>query len=67
MIGQLLPPGAAGTLVRSVAYFGGVGGGAAALTLSIWVLAGAVLWFSGPRIKAAKAARGREEVLLQAS
>ncbi|MDN3482216.1 hypothetical protein QMA10_09835 [Arthrobacter sp. APC 3897] len=57
MIGQLLPPGAAGTLVRSVAYFDGVGGGAAALTLAVWVLAGAALWFSGPFIKAAKTRR----------
>ncbi|MCC3290362.1 hypothetical protein [Arthrobacter sp. zg-Y1110] len=55
MIGQLLPPGAAGTLVRAVAYFDGAGGGAAALTLGVWVLAGIVLWFSGPRIAAAKA------------
>ncbi|MCQ1945505.1 hypothetical protein [Arthrobacter sp. zg-Y1116] len=54
-IGQLLPPGAAGTLVRAVAYFDGAGGGAAALTLGAWVLAGIVLWFSGPRIAAAKA------------
>ena len=53
-IGQLLPPGAAGTLVRSVAYFDGVGGGVAALTLGVWVLAGIVLWFSGPRIAAAQ-------------
>ncbi|MCD9197018.1 hypothetical protein [Aeromicrobium wangtongii] len=53
-IGQLLPPGAAGTLVRSVAYFDGAGGGAAALTLGIWVLVGIVLWFSGPRIAAHK-------------
>ena len=64
MIGQLLPPGAAGTLVRSVAYFDGVGGGAAALTLAVWVLAGVLLWFSGPRITAAKA---RKEAALPAA
>ena len=55
MIGQLLPPGAAGTLVRAVAYFNGAGGGHAALTLGIWVLAGTVLWVAGPRIAAVKA------------
>lgn len=62
LIGQLLPPGAAGTLVRAVAYFNGTGGGAAALTLSVWVLVGIVLWFAGPQIKAAKA---RKAALLQ--
>ena len=48
VIGQILPPGAAGTLVRSVAYFDGAGGGAAAVTLSVWVLAGAVLYLVAP-------------------
>ena len=33
LIGQLLPPGAAGTLVRAVAYFDGTGGAGAALLL----------------------------------
>ncbi|MBS4753510.1 hypothetical protein KG112_11915 [Nocardioides sp. zg-ZUI104] len=41
--GQLLPPGAAGTLVRAAAYFDGAGGLGAALTLSAWVLAGLAL------------------------
>lgn len=54
LIGQLLPPGAAGTLVRAVAYFDGAGGGAAALTLGVWVLAGIGLWFAGPRIRGAR-------------
>jgi len=43
VIGQILPPGAAGTLVRSVAYFGGAGGLSAGLTLTAWVVAGLVL------------------------
>lgn len=43
-IGQLLPPGAAGTLVRSVAYFDGHGGGTAAVTLVVWIAAGLALW-----------------------
>ena len=41
--GQLLPPGAAGSLVRAAAYFGGAGGLGAGLTLGAWVLAGAVM------------------------
>ncbi|MFZ3415474.1 hypothetical protein [Arthrobacter sp. 3Tela_A] len=55
MIGQLLPPGAAGTLVRAVAYFDGAGGAGAALTLGVWVLVGIVLWFAGPKLKGAQA------------
>ncbi|MBP3044499.1 hypothetical protein KKR91_12980 [Arthrobacter jiangjiafuii] len=51
VIGQLLPPGAAGTLVRSVAYFGGGGGAGAALTLAVWALLGILLWVIGPRLK----------------
>ena len=62
LIGQLLPPGAAGTLVRAVAYFDGTGGAGAALTLGVWVLAGIVLWFAAPRIKDARA---RKAALLQ--
>ncbi|NLT27118.1 MAG: ABC transporter permease [Microbacteriaceae bacterium] len=49
LLGQLLPPGAAGTLVRAVAYFDGAGGGAAAVTLAVWAGAGAVLWALGRR------------------
>lgn len=41
--GQLLPPGAAGTLVRSAAYFDGAGGLGALLTLSSWIAAGVLL------------------------
>lgn len=41
--GQLLPPGATGTLVRSVAYFSGAGGTTAGLTLAAWVVGGLVL------------------------
>jgi len=50
VMGQVLPPGAAGTLVRSVAYFGGVGGEVAALTLGVWLLVGLTLWFLAPRM-----------------
>jgi len=48
-IGQLLPPGAAGTLVRAAAYFDGAGGAGAALTLAVWVAAGAALLIIGGR------------------
>ncbi|SDU49461.1 hypothetical protein [Gordonia westfalica] len=47
--GQILPPGAAGTLVRSAAYFSGSGGLTAALTLTTWVVVGLVLFVTGVR------------------
>lgn len=40
LFGQILPPGATGTLVRAAAYFDGTGGGIAALTLTLWLAAG---------------------------
>ncbi|WP_435596989.1 ABC transporter permease [Streptomyces anulatus] len=39
-IGQLLPPGAGGSLLRSVAFFDGSAAGGAVLTLALWSLAG---------------------------
>ncbi|MDG9686427.1 ABC transporter permease [Streptomyces sp. DH18] len=39
-IGQWLPPGAGGSLLRSVAFFDGSAAGAAVLTLSLWTLFG---------------------------
>ncbi len=51
MVGQLLPPGAAGTLVRSAAYFGGPGGGTSLVVLSAWALARLILWFVGSRLR----------------
>jgi hypothetical protein len=41
--GQLLPPGAAGTLLRSLAFFDGHGGGPALVVLLAWTAAGAGL------------------------
>ncbi|WTJ76881.1 ABC transporter permease [Kitasatospora sp. NBC_01539] len=35
-LGQQLPPGAAGTLLRSVSYFGGAGAGGPLFTLALW-------------------------------
>jgi len=49
LLGQLLPPGATGTLVRSVAYFGAAGGLAAGLTLAAWVAVGILLAALGLR------------------
>jgi len=60
LVGQLLPPGATGTLVRSVAYFGGAGGLTAGLALAAWVLAGVVLLILG-------AARNRRRAAQQAA
>jgi hypothetical protein len=39
-IGQLLPPGAGGSLLRSTAFFGGSGAGAHVAVLGAWVVAG---------------------------
>ncbi len=56
LFGQLLPPGAAGTLVRAAAYFDWAGGAGAALTLGLWVVAGIVLLVIGAKRSRAKAA-----------
>jgi hypothetical protein len=42
-LGQLLPPGATGTLLRSVSWFDGAGAGTPLLVLSTWCLAGLLL------------------------
>ena len=42
-IGQLLPPGAAATLLRSVAFFDGAGAAAPLAVLSVWAAAGFAL------------------------
>jgi hypothetical protein len=55
VFGQLLPPGAAGTLVRAAAYFDWAGGAGAALTLGIWVAAGVALLIVGAKRNRAKA------------
>lgn len=48
-VGQLLPPGAGATLLRSTAYFDGAGGTAALWTLAGWALAGLLLLTVGRR------------------
>lgn len=47
-LGQLLPPGATGTLVRAVAYFDGHGGTHGLWTLIVWVSFGVILWGLAP-------------------
>ena len=47
LFGQLLPPGATGTLVRSAAYFGWSGASGAAMTLLAWIAAGVALTACG--------------------
>ena len=47
-LGQLLPPGATGTLVRAVAYFDGHGGTHGLWTLIAWVAFGLILWGLAP-------------------
>lgn len=42
-LGQLLPPGASGSLLRANAFFTGTGAARPALTLTAWVLLGLVL------------------------
>jgi hypothetical protein len=42
-LGQLLPPGAAGTALRSVSFFDGAGAGTPFVVLSCWLLAGLTL------------------------
>ena len=39
-LGQLLPPGAGGNLLRSTGFFDGAGGGRHIAVLAIWALAG---------------------------
>jgi hypothetical protein len=41
--GQLLPPGAGGTLLRSVGFFDGAGAAVAAWVLGVWAAVGLLL------------------------
>jgi hypothetical protein len=49
LVGQLLPPGAGASLLRSVAFFDGAGAGRAGLVLAAWALGGVVLAAAGSR------------------
>ncbi|WP_202619186.1 ABC transporter permease [Ornithinimicrobium cavernae] len=51
-LGQLLPPGATGTALRSVAWFDGAASGPAFLVLSCWLTAGLLLLLLPARSRA---------------
>ncbi len=56
-IGQLLPPGAGGSLIRSVAFFDGAGATGPAVTLGTWALVGlSLVLIGGARKRTAPAA-----------
>ncbi|MFD0383708.1 hypothetical protein ACFQ2B_19285 [Streptomyces stramineus] len=54
--GQYLPPGAGGTLLRSVAFFDGSGSVHATAVLACWLVGGLALFVYGSRRDAAKEA-----------
>src|SRR5829696_6430783 len=56
-LGQALPPGAEVTLLRSVAFFSGNGGGTALLVLLLWAAGGLALTAAGGRARPARAGR----------
>ncbi|WP_406859494.1 ABC transporter permease [Streptomyces sp. HUAS MG47] len=58
LLGQWLPPGAAGTALRSVAYFDGNGAGGALLVLGTWATAGLVAVLAVRQGGATAAAQG---------
>lgn len=49
LIGQWLPPGAGGSLIRSVAFFDGAAAGPALLTLALWAVLGLAAVLAGAR------------------
>ncbi|MCX0242593.1 ABC transporter permease [Streptomyces drozdowiczii] len=49
VIGQLLPPGAGGSALRSVAFFDGAAAGVPVLTLGVWAVLGLVAVLVGGR------------------
>lgn len=50
-LGQLLPPGAGGTLLRSVSFFDGAAAGRPVLVLTCWLAGGLLLAALSPRIR----------------
>lgn len=61
-LGQLLPPGATGTLVRAVAYFDGHGGSHGLWTLIIWAAFGLILWAVAPVLSSRSQKKREAEV-----
>lgn len=57
-LGQFLPPGATGTLLRSLGFFDGAGAARALIVLGCWLAGGIALYAVGLRRNAKKAAAG---------
>ncbi|HEY0475188.1 MAG TPA: hypothetical protein VGD34_26140 [Kribbella sp.] len=61
-LGQLLPPGAAGTALRSVSFFDGAGAGRPFLVLSCWLLLGLIFCGLGSlRSRSRRVVHARQE------
>jgi hypothetical protein len=60
-LGQLLPPGAAGTALRSVSFFDGAGAARPLVVLACWLLAGVALCGLGALRSRARAVPARHE------
>ncbi|MER5479017.1 hypothetical protein ABT026_18900 [Streptomyces sp. NPDC002734] len=60
-LGQLLPPGASGSLLRANAFFHGIGALGPALVLACWALLGVTLLLTSGRIRGRRAERARRE------
>jgi hypothetical protein len=61
-LGQLLPPGAAGTALRSVSFFDGAGAGRPFLVLSAWIAFGLLLCaFGATRTRSRRVVHARHE------
>ncbi|NUR98027.1 MAG: hypothetical protein HOV67_22580, partial [Kribbellaceae bacterium] len=60
-LGQFLPPGAAGTALRSVSFFDGNGAGRPLVVLGCWLLAGVLLCGLGALRGRGRAVHARHE------
>ncbi len=58
-IGQLLPPGAGGNLLRSTAFFNGAGAGSHLAVLAVWAGLGLAAVIAAARLTPRRAARGQ--------
>lgn len=52
-LGQLLPPGAGGNLLRSTSFFDGAAAGGPLLVLSVWLVAGVAMAAIGSKVRPA--------------
>ncbi|ADD42353.1 ABC transporter permease [Stackebrandtia nassauensis] len=59
-VGQLLPPGATGTLLRSTGFFDGTGSTQAIWVLAVWVAVGVLMYAIGTTISSAKRRKAQE-------